>query len=79
MGSIKTMIIAFFISFCGIIFVTSSKVRERTFTILNHKIGKSHVRIANILVVLLVVIMIFYSFSILKKAKFVVDLMEKKK
>ena len=65
MGFIKNIIIAFLISFCIILFITNSKLRKETFETLNHKIGKSKIKIFNIFVVFISFIIILYSAEIL--------------
>lgn len=69
MGSIKTIAIAFLISFCIIIFITNAKLRQETFDILNHRLGKSNIRFFDLVVIIISIIIILYSFEILSKAK----------
>ena len=74
MGSIKILAIAFVISSGIILFITSEKVRRETFDVLNHKIGKSNIRIYNIFVILIVLILILYGSKILYKLKLLASL-----
>ena len=74
MGSIKIIVISFLISFCIILWITSDVIRKETFEVLNHKIGKSNVRVYHIFAILIVLICILYSFKILYKLRMLYSL-----
>ena len=65
MGSVKIITISFLISFGIILWVTNDLIRKETFDVLNHKIGKSRIRVYHVFVILIVLICILYSFKIL--------------
>ena len=78
MGYIKTIAIAFIISFCIITFITSNRLRKEIFDILNLKLGKSKFRIYHIFVILITLIIILYSSKLLYKLNIVEKIIERR-
>lgn len=61
MGSVKNVAIAFAITLFIICFFSDNNLMEETIEVLNHKIGKSNIKIYNIFIVLLSTIIILCS------------------
>ena len=74
MGSIKVIVVSFFIAFGIILWIISDVIRKETFEVLNHKIGKSNIRVYHIFAILIVLICILYSFKILYKLRMLYSL-----
>ncbi len=78
MGFIKNVVIAFTITVFVLLFITNDKVRSETFKVLNHKLGKSKIKVYQLFVILIVFICILYSSKLLYRANIVRGLIERR-